>query len=55
MLLGQKNSYLTIPYSGIRFNEDHVTITEYTGDTTTGQELKFNLADVVYAIDEKVL
>jgi len=54
MLLGQKNSYLTIPYSGIRFNEDHVTITEYTGDTTTGQELKFNLADVVYAIDEKV-
>ncbi len=52
MLFGEISDYRSIPFSSYRFDGADIIIQEYTGnDNRIGAEFKYNLADVVYAIN----
>lgn len=52
MMFGEVSDYRSIPLSDYRFEGNDIICTEYTGDKKrAGAELKFNLADVLYAIN----
>ncbi len=52
MLFGEVSDYRSIPFTNYRFEGNDIILLEYTGDSKRiGTESKFNLADVVYAIN----
>lgn len=52
MMFGEVSDYRSIPFSEYRFEGNDIFLHEYTGDDNhIGTESKFNLADVVYAIN----
>jgi len=52
MLFGEVSDYRSIPFSNYRFQGNDIILLEYTGDSNhLGAESKFNLADVVYALN----
>lgn len=52
MAFGEISDYRSIPFSIYRFEDNDIIVREYTGDEKRiGTEIKFNLADVVYAIN----
>jgi peptide/nickel transport system permease protein len=52
MFIGKRSLYKEIPFSSYRFSGDHILLTEYTGDSTKGQELSFSLPDVLFPLKE---
>lgn len=52
MAFGEVSDYRSIPFANYRFEGNDIVCREYTGDDKRiGTEIKFNLADVVYAIN----
>lgn len=52
MLFGEVSDYRSTPFSSYRFEGNDIILLEYTSDNTRkGMEVKYNLADVVYAIN----
>lgn len=52
MIDGESNNYRLIPIFNYYFEENDIVVEQYTGaKTNNGQEIRFNLADVVYPID----
>jgi len=52
MLFGEVSDYRSIPFSSYRFEGDEIIVIEYTGDSDrSGKEYRFNVADIVYALD----
>lgn len=52
MFFGEVSNFRSIPFSEYRFEGNDIIVREYTGDTKRpGTEIKYNLADVVYAIN----
>jgi peptide/nickel transport system permease protein len=52
MLFGEVSDYRSIPFSSYRFDGNDIIINEYSGDDNRdGAEIRYNLADVVYAIN----
>jgi len=51
LLFGQENKYVEFPVNKYRITGDSVVITEYSKDST-GLEVAFHLADVIYPLDE---
>ncbi len=47
---GQESPYTLIPINSYRFEGDQIIVDEYTGDTGSVNEVKVNMADVVYPI-----
>jgi len=54
MIAGQRNLYAEIPFSSYRFSGSKIILTEYTGDSTKGQEITYSLPDVLYPLKEEV-
>ncbi len=54
MLVGKKDVFTSIPMYDYSFSGEHIVVEEYTGNTPNkGSKTKYNLADVVYAVDGK--
>lgn len=54
MLFGKKDAFTSIPMYDYSFSGEHIVVEEYTGNTPNqGTKTKYNLADVVYAVDGK--
>lgn len=54
MLFGKKDAFTSIPMYDYSFSGEHIVLEEYTGNTPNqGTKTKYNLADVVYAVDGK--
>ncbi len=52
MIYGEVSNFHSIPFSSYNFNGNDIYLTEYTGDSKRiGTKIKYNLADVVYAIN----
>jgi peptide/nickel transport system permease protein len=52
MLFGEISDYRSIPIDNYHFEGNDIIVREYTGDTSRiGNDIKINLADVVYAIN----
>lgn len=52
MLFGEISDYRSIPFDNYRFEGNDIVVREYTGDTSRiGNDVKINLADVIYAIN----
>jgi peptide/nickel transport system permease protein len=52
MVFGEISDYRSVPLTSYRFDGNDIVVREYTGDEKrTGTDIKFNLADVVYAIN----
>jgi len=52
MLFGEESDYRSIPIVSYHFMADSIVVEEYTGSNpNNGNEIKFNLADVVYPIN----
>ncbi|MGQ0829783.1 MAG: ABC transporter permease [Bacteroidota bacterium] len=52
MLFGQVSDFRSIPFDEYRFEGNDIIVREYTGDAKRiGTEIKYNLADAVYAIN----
>jgi peptide/nickel transport system permease protein len=49
MMFGQVSDYRSVPFTSYRFEGNDIIVKEYSGDNRAGMELKFNVADVVYA------
>jgi peptide/nickel transport system permease protein len=53
MLFGEESDYRSLPFESYGYEGNDILIQEYTGDNNhLGTKFKFNLADVVYAIDK---
>lgn len=53
-VFGQESNYKLIPIYDYRFEGTNVVVEKYTGDEPNdGEEIVYNLADVVYAVDYK--
>jgi ABC-type dipeptide/oligopeptide/nickel transport system permease subunit len=54
MIYGEESDFTSIPIYDYRFEGNDIVYEEYTGSTpNNGTEVKFNIADVVYAINYK--
>jgi len=54
MLFGKQEESTSIPMSDFEFNNNTIIVEEYTGDKKfNGTKIKFDMADVIYAIDLK--
>jgi ABC-type dipeptide/oligopeptide/nickel transport system permease subunit len=52
MLFGEVSNFRSIPFSDYHFEGNDIVVREYTGDEKrVGTDIKYNLADVVYAIN----
>jgi len=52
MIFGEVSNFRSIPFSDYHFEGNDIVVREYTGDDKrAGTDIKYNLADVVYAID----
>ncbi len=52
MIYGEVSDFRSIPFSDYRFDGNDIIIREYTGDEKRqGTDIRYNLADAVYAID----
>ena len=52
MLYGEVSNYRSIPFSAYHYDGNDIVIREYTGDEKRqGTDIRYNLADAVYAID----
>ncbi len=52
MIWGEVSNFRSIPFSEYHFEGNDIVVREYTGDEKRiGTEIKYNLADVVYAIN----
>jgi peptide/nickel transport system permease protein len=52
MFFGEVSDFRCIPFSSYHFDGNDIVVREYTGDEKRiGTDIKFNLADVVYAIN----
>lgn len=52
MLFGQVRNFRSIPFSDYHFEGNDIVVREYTGDEKRiGTDIRYNLADAVYAID----
>lgn len=52
MIYGEVSNFRSIPFSDYHFDGNDIVIREYTGDEKRqGTDIRFNLADAVYAID----
>jgi peptide/nickel transport system permease protein len=52
MIFGEVSNFRSIPFSEYHFEGNDIVVREYTGDEKRiGTEIKYNLADVVYAIN----
>lgn len=52
MLYGQESDYRSVPIKNYRFEEDNMIVEEYSGiEKQRGEIIKYNIADVVYALD----
>lgn len=52
MMFGKVSDYRYIPFANYRFEGAEIVLLEYTGEKNIkGNEYKFNLADVIYALD----
>lgn len=52
MAFGEVSNFRSIPFSSYHFDGNDIVVREYTGDEKrTGTDIRFNLADVVYAIN----
>lgn len=52
MCFGEISDYRSIPFTDYRYEGNDIVVKEYTGDEKRlGTEIRFNLADVVYAIN----
>ena len=52
MLFGEVSNFRSIPFSDYHFDGNDIVVREYTGDEKrVGLDIRYNLADAVYAID----
>ncbi|MGZ4118284.1 MAG: ABC transporter permease, partial [Bacteroidia bacterium] len=52
MLFGEVSDYHSIPFANYRYEGNDIIVREYTGDEKRiGTDIRYNLADAVYAID----
>ena len=52
MIYGEVSDFRSIPFSDYHFEGNDIVVREYTGDEKRqGTDIKYNLADAVYAID----
>lgn len=52
MIFGEISDYRSVPLTSYRYDGNDIVVREYTGDSKRqGTDIKFNLADVVYAIN----
>lgn len=52
MIYGEVSNFRSIPFSDYHYDGNDIVIREYTGDEKRqGTDIRFNLADAVYAID----
>ncbi len=52
LIYGQENDYKEVPFRQFQFKENALIYEEYTGkENIPGCKIKYNLADIVYAID----
>ncbi len=52
MLFGEVSNFRSIPFSDYHYDGNDIIVREYTGDEKRiGTEIRYNLADAVYAID----
>jgi peptide/nickel transport system permease protein len=52
MIYGEVSNFRSIPFSDFHFDGNDIVIREYTGDEKRqGTDIRYNLADAVYAID----
>jgi peptide/nickel transport system permease protein len=52
MIFGEVSNFRSIPFSEYHYEGNDIVVREYTGDEKRiGTEIKYNLADVVYAIN----
>lgn len=52
MLFGEISNYRSIPFADFHFDGNDIVVREYTGDEKrAGTDIRYNLADAVYAID----
>lgn len=52
MIYGEVSDFRSIPFSAYHFDGNDIVIREYTGDEKRqGTDIRYNLADAVYAID----
>jgi ABC-type dipeptide/oligopeptide/nickel transport system permease subunit len=52
IIFGEENTYKAAPFYDFEFSGNDIVYEEYTGkDDNKGSKIKYNLADVIYAID----
>lgn len=52
MIFGEENDYKEAPFYGIELERNDIIYEEYTGnEENNGAKIKYNMADVIYAID----
>lgn len=52
MIYGEISNFRSIPFSDYHFEDNDIVVREYTGDEKRqGTDIRYNLADAVYAID----